>query len=466
MTACATWTRWRTYASVCLSRVWTSSRSSADRTGPQLPPPVATEPGPHSPVWRQRALPASIAHSVPRCVMWLVVSSLTGRHPPVLKIASPRNRAWPCHGFSTAALGSMDDACARPGRGDGSRRSLHACSKSTRAAHRRGAVHGAKVARVESTSTCRGVDALVTDRAASPCSRPMPTATRYVLWDPEHRCAALAHAGWRGKRWRGWARRRLRSAEMIRLQSRHRSERASDPASAAVCYEWGEVASQFDRRSSTAATEIASCRPGGGESGRARDGRRGRRSTSSGCAPKRRTLPSHRRNPDGTRFGGIVLSGERRRQPCFGSRAHRSRRRDPGEITIVAVPRSVGGLPHALDAGLTILGRTGSTQGWRRWRRSRRHLASDRPPADEQVRIAVEHFALIQSVDSGKAGRGDRACPRGASVLVEVKRRPGAAEIRPPAPTRTLEAITAIAACSTCQGLMAMGPSHGDPTPY
>src|SRR5260370_1056818 len=62
-----------------------------------------------------------------------------------------------------------------------------------------GAVHGNGVARVdEHLDVVKGVDALVTDRRGVALFATFADCYPIVLWDAEHRCAALVHAGWRG----------------------------------------------------------------------------------------------------------------------------------------------------------------------------------------------------------------------------------------------------------------------------
>jgi pyridoxal phosphate enzyme (YggS family) len=141
--------------------------------------------------------------------------------------------------------------------------------------------------------------------------------------------------------------------------------------------------------------------------------------------------------------------------------------RDPGEITIVAVTKGFG--PEvcrmALDAGLTILGENRVHEGVAKMEAVKAgtwhligHLQTNK------VRIAVEHFAMIQSVDSTRLAEAIARAHAGHPVLVEVnvareQQKSGAD------PDHALEAITAIAGLLDLQGLMAMGPSHGDPMP-
>jgi pyridoxal phosphate enzyme (YggS family) len=141
--------------------------------------------------------------------------------------------------------------------------------------------------------------------------------------------------------------------------------------------------------------------------------------------------------------------------------------RDPGDITIVAVTKGFGPevCRSALDAGLTMLGENRVQEGVVKMDAVKAgvwhligHLQTNK------VRIAVEHFAMIQSVDSARLAEAiARVDPRMA-VLVEVNvarepQRSGAD------PDRALGVITATAGLLDVKGLMAMGPSHGDPTP-
>jgi pyridoxal phosphate enzyme (YggS family) len=81
-----------------------------------------------------------------------------------------------------------------------------------------------------------------------------------------------------------------------------------------------------------------------------------------------------------------------------------------------------------------------------------------------KVRIAVEHFALIQSVDSARLAETIARAHAGKPVLVEVNvaREPQKSGADP---DQALAVITAVAGLLDLNGLMAMGPSHGDPTP-
>ena len=141
--------------------------------------------------------------------------------------------------------------------------------------------------------------------------------------------------------------------------------------------------------------------------------------------------------------------------------------REPDEITVVAVTKGFGPdvCRSALDAGLSILGENRVHEGVAKMEAVQAgtwhligHLQTNK------VRIAVEHFAMIQSVDSARLAEAlARVDPRMA-VLVEVNvaREPQKSGADP---DRAMGVITAAAGLLDVKGLMAMGPSHGDPTP-
>jgi pyridoxal phosphate enzyme (YggS family) len=141
--------------------------------------------------------------------------------------------------------------------------------------------------------------------------------------------------------------------------------------------------------------------------------------------------------------------------------------RDPGEITIVAVTKGFGPevCQSALDAGLTILGENRVQEGVTKmdavgagvW-----HLIGHLQT--NKVRIAAENFAMIQSVDSARLAEAIAHIDQMKAVLVEVNvaREPQKSGADP---DRALEVLTAIAGLLDLKGLMAMGPSQGDPMP-
>jgi len=141
--------------------------------------------------------------------------------------------------------------------------------------------------------------------------------------------------------------------------------------------------------------------------------------------------------------------------------------RDPDEIIIVAVTKGFGPevCRKALDAGLTILGENRVHEGVAKMEAVQAgtwhligHLQTNK------VRIAADHFAMIQSVDSARLAEAIARVDPAKAVLVEVNvaREPQKSGADP---DLALEVIKAIAGLLDLQGLMAMGPSHGDPTP-
>jgi pyridoxal phosphate enzyme (YggS family) len=140
--------------------------------------------------------------------------------------------------------------------------------------------------------------------------------------------------------------------------------------------------------------------------------------------------------------------------------------RDPDSVAIVAVTKGfdISVCRDALAAGLRVLGE------------NRVQEAIDKidklPEAEwhlighlqtNKARQAAGRFALIQSVDSARVAEAlARAVPT-QQVLVEVnvarERQKSGAD-----PAHALEVITAVAGILDLKGLMAMGPSTGDPT--
>ncbi|TMC69666.1 MAG: peptidoglycan editing factor PgeF [Chloroflexi bacterium] len=171
-----------------------------------------------------------------------------------------------------------------------------------------GAVHGATVVRVdEPRDVIQGVDGLVTDRRGVSMFATFADCFPIVLWDPEKRCAALVHAGWRGTV-AGVARAAVR-AMAAEYGSKPSQIRAGiGPGICGRCYEVGdEVASRFESRFVTngqgdrflldlAAANRAQLNEAGVEDVH----------VLGLCTKETSFLPSHRRSPDGSRFGAIV----------------------------------------------------------------------------------------------------------------------------------------------------------------
>jgi pyridoxal phosphate enzyme (YggS family) len=141
--------------------------------------------------------------------------------------------------------------------------------------------------------------------------------------------------------------------------------------------------------------------------------------------------------------------------------------RDPDTIAIVAVTKGFDAAKcrEALAAGLTILGENRVQEGVAKMEAVKAgiwhligHLQTNK------VRDAVEHFALIQSVDSARLAEALARVDARQPVLVEVNvaREPQKSGAEP---DRAMELITEVAGLLDLKGLMAMGPSYGDPTP-
>ena len=142
--------------------------------------------------------------------------------------------------------------------------------------------------------------------------------------------------------------------------------------------------------------------------------------------------------------------------------------RNPDDITIVAVTKGFG--PEvcraALSAGFTQLGenrvhealtKIAEVEGGAQWHLIG-HLQSNK------ARLAAGRFHLIQSVDSLRLAEHIARIEPSQPVLVEVN-----ISLEPQktgiAPEEAITLATEIAKRLDLKGLMAMGPSHGDPTP-
>jgi PLP dependent protein len=141
--------------------------------------------------------------------------------------------------------------------------------------------------------------------------------------------------------------------------------------------------------------------------------------------------------------------------------------RNPDDIAIVAVTKGFGvdTCRAAVDAGLRVLGEN---------RVHEAKLKMDAVPDAEwhlighlqtnKVRQAAGRFALIHSVDSVRlAAELARLDPNQAVLLeVNVARE---AQKHGADPDTALDAATAVSRLLQLKGLMAMGPSAGDPAP-
>jgi YfiH family protein len=213
------------------------------------------------------------------------------------------------HGFSTIALGSVGLSHAPdPVPVLASRRAF------ARALHIEGeqlttvgAVHGSSVARVDQhQDVVQGVDGLVTNQRGVALFATYADCYPIIVWDPVKRSAGLAHAGWRGTA-AGVARAVVKAMHDEYGSAPEDIRAGIGPGICGRCYEvGGEVASQFDPRFVT---------PGKGDrflldlaaANRAQLEEAGVTVHVMGiCTKESAFLPSHRRNPDGTRFGAIV----------------------------------------------------------------------------------------------------------------------------------------------------------------
>ena len=230
--------------------------------------------------------------------------------PQVLTIPALEAELGLVHGFSTISLGTMGLTQAPdPEAVMASRRQFaRALDIDAELLTVAGAVHGANVARIdEHQGVVRGVDALVTDRRGVTLFATYADCYPIVLWDAERRCVALAHAGWRGT----VARVGPAAVKALRDEygsSPERIKAGIGPGICGRCYEVGEeVASQFDAQfvrkgegdrlllDLAAANRAQLEAEGVGEV-----------HVLGLCTKETDYLPSHRRNPDGTRFAAIV----------------------------------------------------------------------------------------------------------------------------------------------------------------
>jgi pyridoxal phosphate enzyme (YggS family) len=141
--------------------------------------------------------------------------------------------------------------------------------------------------------------------------------------------------------------------------------------------------------------------------------------------------------------------------------------RDPDSVAIVAVTKGfdISTCHEALAAGLHLLGENRVQEALGKM--------AQLPDADwhlighlqtNKVRQAAGRFALIQSIDSTRLAETIARVAPSQPALVEVNtssepQKSGAD------PGHALDLITTVAGLLDLKGLMAMGPSQGDPTP-
>ena len=140
--------------------------------------------------------------------------------------------------------------------------------------------------------------------------------------------------------------------------------------------------------------------------------------------------------------------------------------RNPDDVTIVAVTKGFG--PEvcraALNAGLTVLGENRVHEALTKMAEvegAEWHLIGHLQT--NKARSAAGRFQLIQSVDSLRLAEHIARIEPSQPVLVEVNisREPQKSGV---APEETVKQAIEIAKQLDLKGLMAMGPSHGDPT--
>ena len=140
--------------------------------------------------------------------------------------------------------------------------------------------------------------------------------------------------------------------------------------------------------------------------------------------------------------------------------------RNPDDVTIVAVTKGFGPdvCRAALSAGLTVLGENRVHEALTKMAEvegAEWHLIGHLQT--NKARVAAGRFQLIQSVDSLRLAEHIARIEPSQPVLVEVNisREPQKSGI---APKETVARAIEIAKQLDLRGLMAMGPSQGDPT--
>ena len=228
--------------------------------------------------------------------------------PAALHVPELADEPGLVHGFSTVAVGSVGLKHAPdPGPVLAARRTfagalgLEGVELTTI-----GSVHGAAVARVdEPGGSVDDVDALVTDRPGVALFATYADCYPIVLWDPEKRVVGLVHSGWRGTL-AGVA---TAAIGYMKEEYGCRHIRAGiGPGICGRCYEVGEeVAGKFDAR-------LVNPAPGGKWLLDLAAANRSQLESAGAdavydigiCTKENYLFPSHRRHPDGTRFGAIV----------------------------------------------------------------------------------------------------------------------------------------------------------------
>ena len=228
--------------------------------------------------------------------------------PAALHVPELADEPGLTHGFSTVAIGSVGLKHATDREAVlGSRQTfmqvlgLEELSLTTI-----GSVHGAAVARVdEPASSVDDVDGLVTDRPGVVLFATFADCYPIVLFDPDVRVAGLVHAGWRGTH-AGVA---AEAVGFMRNEYGCRHIKAGiGPGICGRCYEVGpEVGSKFDRQFvAKGARDRLLLDLAAANRAQLEDAGVDAVYEIGICTKEHYLFPSHRRHPDGTRFGAIV----------------------------------------------------------------------------------------------------------------------------------------------------------------
>jgi YfiH family protein len=228
--------------------------------------------------------------------------------PLVLKIHELEDPGF-VHGFSTIGLGSVGLTHAPdPAPVLASRRAFaRALEIDAELITTVGAVHGSTVARVdEPKDVVQGVDGLVTDRRGMALFATFADCYPIVLWDPVKRSVGLAHAGWRGTV-AGVAGAAVKAMHEEYGSSPEDIRAGIGPGICGRCYEVGtEVAQLFDGRFVSPSGERFLLDLAAANRAQLEEAGLTQVHVLGTCTKESEFLPSHRRSPDGTRFGAIV----------------------------------------------------------------------------------------------------------------------------------------------------------------
>jgi len=228
--------------------------------------------------------------------------------PAALHVPELADEPGLIHGFSTTLLGSVglthapDKEPVLVARRD----FMNVMGLEDRILTVAGAVHGKAVARIEDPRPLvNEVDAMVTDRPNVVLFTTHADCYPIVLWDPDKKAVGLVHAGWRGTH--AFVARAAVNFMREEYGSRHILA-GIGPGICARCYEVGpEFESRFDSRFlkrgagdrlllDLAAANRAQLEDSGVDAVH----------DIGICTKESYLFPSHRRHPDGKRFGAIV----------------------------------------------------------------------------------------------------------------------------------------------------------------